>query len=80
MHIVFLALRIYPFWAIPLAVVLLQVLIFLKRRKSGKLLPVMLFIGFLVLTSLLWVIFRGDLYSDQWLWDLLGGKEGMLSN
>lgn len=66
------ALKVYPFWAIPIAMILAELAIFLKRRRSPSQFPFWSLVSFFLITSLLWFVFRGDIYSDQWVKTLSG--------
>lgn len=67
MHILYVIGRIFPFFAVPLALALCQFALFF-RRKGRKVFKVYFGIaGLLVLLSLLWIVFRGDVNSDKWI-------------
>jgi len=67
MHILYLGARIYPFIGIGLLVLTLQLGIYYKNKSPGLKWAMWCSTGFFGLTSILWVIFRGDLHSDQWI-------------
>ncbi len=67
MRYVYLLLRIYPYWAIPLAAVFVQLAIFYNHRQNKRKYVAGGFAGVLLLTVVLWVVFRGDIRSDLWL-------------
>jgi hypothetical protein len=67
MHEIFFLVRIYPYWTIPFAMVLAQLAIFFRRRGSGLRFPLWGMVGILIATAIIWVVFRGDLHSDQWV-------------
>ena len=67
MRFVFLAVRVYPFWAIPMAAIFWQLARLFRRREYGW---HGWFYGitlFFLLTAAVWVWFRGDLNSDRWV-------------
>ena len=73
MNLVYLAVRIFPFWAIPLGVALVPAIIHYKRRKKMR----MFFIwgastAVLFLLSITWVVMRGDLHAEAWVRAWLG--------
>jgi ABC-type polysaccharide/polyol phosphate export permease len=74
MHLIFLAARIYPFWALPMAIVVAQLYFFFRRRNSNiqysALAGIMMLLGGIVA----WFFFRGDLNSDQWIRTVVGGN------
>lgn len=72
MHILYIIGRLYPFLAAAIVVLLVQIGIHFRRRRDPRAIPFWVFSGFLILSALLWMVFRGDLYSDQWLNALLG--------
>lgn len=67
MHTLYVLARIYPWWAIPLVVVLGELGFFFRRRRSKK--QRIFWIGALalILGLILWFYYRGDLNSDQWV-------------
>lgn len=72
MHLVYLLLRTYPYWAVPVALVFGQLGMHFARR--GSLLK-FLFWGIslcLVVGAGVWIGFRGDLHSDEWIRSLTG--------
>jgi drug/metabolite transporter (DMT)-like permease len=73
MHFVYLAVRIFPYWALPLAVVIFQLGTFYHRRRNKLRWACGAAIGFLGLMTLLWFIFGGYMHSDQWVRTVLGG-------
>jgi hypothetical protein len=72
MHLIFTALRIYPWWALALAFILAEFAWYLRRKKLKAQFYCMAASTFLILTSILWFIFRGDKNSDIWLRYFLG--------
>ena len=72
MSLFFLALRLYPFWAIPLALVMGELGWYFRRKGKKQQWFCWSMVGFLGLTTLLWLIFRGDLYADRWSRAILG--------
>jgi len=67
MTLVHTLLRLYPFWAVPIGMMLVEVGTFLRRRKTKGSILSWSMAGFFVVTSLLWVGFKGYRYSDEWL-------------
>jgi len=67
MHLIFLAARILPYWAIPIALVCGQLAIHFTRRQSKVAYLWWGTVAGLFLTSGFWIFFRGDLHSDDWL-------------
>jgi hypothetical protein len=67
MAIIYKIVRFFPFWALPLCLVLFDLGVFYRRKHS----PAQRFFWFmvvlLVLLSLLWFVFRGDLNSEKWV-------------
>ena len=74
MRLAFAILRYYPLIAIPLAGVLAELAYFMKRKGSSLQYVYWGISILLVVTSVLWGVYRGDIHSDQWLKDLTGWK------
>lgn len=71
MNFLYTALRIYPYWAIPLAFIFFEIGIVLKRRHIKKAwIPMVLAVA-IGITCLVWIFYRGDLHSDRWIKALL---------
>lgn len=73
MHFIFLLARVYPYWALALVMILVQLAIFFRRRESSVQWTCLGCAAFLVGGILAWFIFRGDLHSDDWIRTLTGG-------
>jgi hypothetical protein len=70
-HFLFVCVHLYPFWAIPLAVVFIELGIYFRRRNN-KINYFCFSIGlFLILTAMMWIGFRGDVHSDAWVKNFL---------
>ena len=67
----FIFFRFYPYWAIPVAFVVFELGRHFHRHKSPRQWPLFGMVGVLVLSSILWFVFRGDLNSDSWVRALL---------
>jgi hypothetical protein len=65
-HVYFLA-RIYPYWALPLAFVMGQLGLHFRRRKFKVQYSFWGMLVLLIVSSLIWIVFRGDLNADQWV-------------
>jgi TctA family transporter len=72
MHFIFLLARIYPFWALPMAIVLAQLAIFFRRRESGLQYSSMAGVVLLTAGIFAWFFFRGDIHSDDWVRTIFG--------
>lgn len=72
MHLLFLLARIYPYWALALIIVLLQLAIFFRRRKSPNQYTLGFVAGLLGIGIVAWFALRGDLHSDEWVRYLTG--------
>lgn len=70
MHFIYLLGRIYPFWALPLIVIAVEVGIFFKRKKSKIQYYFWAAVFSLSLGILIWLLLRGDRYSDRWIHSL----------
>lgn len=67
MHLLFLAARIYPFWAVPMVWISAQLAIYFYRRPSRlTYLFWLLVLGFMSSIGG-WLYYRGDLHSDDWI-------------
>lgn len=71
MRWIFIIARFLPYWAAPSAVVLFELGRHFRRRKSPNQWSAFGASAFLILLTLLWFVFRGDLYSDHWVKILL---------
>jgi hypothetical protein len=65
-HVYFLA-RIFPFWALPLAFVLGQLGLHFRRRKFGVQYSFWGMVAILVIASIAWIGFRGDINAENWV-------------
>ena len=72
MRFIYLLARTFPYWALAVAVVLFQLAVFFRRRQSKLQYSLGGIIGFLILGTIAWFVFRGDLYSDHWIRALAG--------
>jgi hypothetical protein len=73
MHTFFALARFFPYWAFPLALLSGEVAWYYYRKKSSQ---QYLFWGVsavLLVLMLLWIAFRGDLNSDEWVRYFSGG-------
>ena len=67
MHVIYFLGRLYPYWAIPAIVILVEVGIFFKR-KNHRIQYYFWGSTFMLGLGLLgWFIFRGDKFSDEWI-------------
>lgn len=67
MYLLFALLRFYPYWALPLALVIGEIGVHLRRRKSPLQKYCWAWVGILGFTTILWFAFRGDVNSDKWV-------------
>jgi len=65
--------KFLPFWALLLAISAFEVGIYYHRKKNNVKYSLCGFAGFLGLSTVLWLIFRGDIHSDQWVRSVFGG-------
>ena len=72
MHLLFALMRFYPFWALPLALVLGEIAWHFHRRRKGIQYSFWAGALFFFCTTLAWFILRGDLHSDAWVKALMG--------
>lgn len=72
MSLVYLAVRLFPVFAIPIAFLSFEVGRTYRRKGSVLQWSFFSLSGFLIVFSLLWVGFRGDLHSDQWVRQIFG--------
>ena len=66
-HWIFLLGRTYPYWALPLVLGFAQFGIFFRRRKEKGQYVCAAMIVFLLVTTALWIFYRGDRHSDAWI-------------
>jgi hypothetical protein len=62
-----LMLKTFPFWAVPLAIILFEVGFFYKRRRSDAKVVFFGASGFLICLALAWLVLRGDLHAEAWV-------------
>ena len=75
MHWLFAMVRFFPYWALPIALVLLETGVYFKRWKRWK--PQFLCWGIAVVFLLAigtWFFYRGDMNSDQWVRMMTGDR------
>lgn len=72
MHFLYELARYFPFWAIPIALILGEVGLFFRRRASVFQFPFFGMAGLIMLLTLIWFIGRGDLHSDKWVRGMFG--------
>jgi hypothetical protein len=68
MHFLHVIVHFYPYWALIVAVILLETGVFFKRRR--QLVPMIacgLFAALFLAGIGLYFYHRGDLYSDRWV-------------
>lgn len=75
MYLLYLAFRLYPVIALCLILVLVEVAFHYRRKRDIRqwycvALGVLLFIS-----SVVWLVFRGDLHSDDWLKAITGSVQ-----
>ena len=63
----FILARTIPYWAIPMAIVLVDLMIYYRRKRARATYVCAGAIFMLVCLSIGWVAARGDLYADQWM-------------
>ena len=72
MHTIFFIARLYPYIAIPLVLICIELSIFFRRQRNSAQYFFWIMSAFFLGSAFLWVGFRGDLNSDQWVRSLLG--------
>jgi len=72
MHTIYELARYYPFWAIPMALISGEFGLFCRRRESPAQWIFWCITGGFILTTLIWIIARGDANSDKWVKAFLG--------
>ena len=77
MSFIFSMVRFFPYWALPIVLVLGETALFAKRRNRTKLMyGCIAFVLIFVLVIVAWFFFRGDLHSDDWVKGFIGEPEG----
>lgn len=71
MHFLYTLGRLYPYWALPIILILGEVGIFFKRKGSRVEYYFWISASILSLGVIAWLIFRGDVNSDKWVTHLL---------
>jgi hypothetical protein len=73
MNFLFSVVRFFPYWALPVVLVLAETALFAKRRNRRKLMWGCVFFVFVFLGVIgSWFIYRGDVNSNQWVKDFVG--------
>lgn len=67
MHLVYLLVRTYPYWAVPIAIVFGQLAIHYMRQLNPIRFLFWMITAALVFLAFAWIFFRGDLHSDEWV-------------
>jgi NADH:ubiquinone oxidoreductase subunit 4 (subunit M) len=67
LHLFFMAARFYPYWAIPCFVIIAQFGVHYRRRASSLQYLFWGITGLMILCTIVWLIYRGDLNSDEWV-------------
>jgi len=67
MHVIYALMRFYPFWALPVGLVLFELAFFFRRKNQKKQFFCFLTTLLLCVSALFWIILRGDLNSDAWV-------------
>ena len=68
MHWLFFTLRFFPYWALPLVLVLWETGVYYKRRNIGRGKLICWGVDFLLIVAICsWFFFRGDVHSDDWV-------------
>ncbi len=67
MHAIFLAVRTYPFWAIPLGVIFWQIGVHFMHRRSKLRYSFWGGAGIVFLSVVAWIVFRGDKNAESWV-------------
>jgi hypothetical protein len=73
-HLIFAAARLFPYWALSLAFVLVELGRFYRRRLSAAQWVFWAGAGLLGTLSVLWFVFGGYSRSDQWVRYIFGGN------
>lgn len=71
MHSLFTFARFYPAFAISIAIAFIQAGMYFQRRRTKARFYLFGVAMFFIATAILWLVLRGDLYSDQWVRSLL---------
>jgi hypothetical protein len=75
MHWLFNLVLYYPIWSIPVGLGALQVALSMYRRGSKSRYFWGALGAFLLVTAVLWLIFRGDLHGATWLEESFGVQQ-----
>jgi hypothetical protein len=62
-----LLMKLFPFWGTGLVIVCAELAIFYRRRESRHWKVFVTMGGGIALFVLLWLVFRGDLHSADWI-------------
>jgi hypothetical protein len=67
MRSLFTLMRFYPYWAVPVGIVVVELGLYCRRRRISKQWLFFAVGATLFATSIAWVALRGDLHSDAWV-------------
>ncbi len=73
MRLIFASVRLFPYFAFPIAIILAEVGRHYRRKHSPKQWTCWGVAFGLMLLTVLWVVFRGDVNSDHWVKAVIGG-------
>jgi hypothetical protein len=73
MHVIYALVRLYPWWALPLILILGELGWYFHRKAARPQYYCWGLAGLLLILTVLWFAYRGDLYSDRWVKSLVGG-------
>ncbi len=73
MNPLFLFLKLYPFIAAPIAYILFDLTKAMKQKGDKSYVAYGLGSGFLWLSILIWLFFRGDQNAESWYKSIVGG-------
>lgn len=66
MHLFYVLLKSFPYYAVPSVVILIELARHFRRRASRAQYLCLAIAGGLVLLVISWFIFRGDLNAEHW--------------
>lgn len=72
MHLLFAAMRLFPFWAIPAAMILWELTVYYRRKGHKNQYICAAALVVLLVGTVGWFVGRGDLHSDEWTRNAFG--------
>lgn len=67
MHFLYSLVQFLPYWAIPLVLISAELAIHFRRKKALAQWYCVAFGFLMIVLTILWFVYRGDIHSDAWV-------------